>query len=362
MKPFISVLTLVFSVFIFSSKSLADARWISQIHPLNDAVLVATPEDQHQAIIKVIQSSQKSIIMWMYHLTDPAIIQSMIQAAQKGVDVQVILDHDSLTNAKYKTIFEQLSQGKVSVIASSPQFRITHIKSFIVDSNTAFISTMNLVGHYQQMRDFGIFTQDQAIIRELLQVFRADLDNAKNNTKLTPLLTNPNLIWSPVNAEQKLAELIDSAKSSILLSVENLGKATPITAALTRALERKVKVRVLVPECDLNPNPYFNFPALYELAAGGAESRIATSPSTPNNPYVHAKTIILDNRLMFLGSENFSYSSLNLSRELGVVLANPKTIFQLKDYFEKDWRVARPLPPTTPNSCPKMNILEQLFY
>ncbi len=339
---------------LFSRLSLADAGWIQRIHPLNDAVMVATPDNQHDMIIKTLLNAKKSIFMSMYHLTDPAVIQALIDVRARGLSVQVLLDSSSLQNPKYKTIFDQLAAKQVVVTATSSQFAITHSKAFVVDEKVAFVSSMNLVGHFQEMRDFGIFTMDADIIREILVVFKADVENAKNNTMITPALSNPNLVWSPVNAEQKLADLIDSARSNINLVVENLGQTTVIKDALTRALSRKVTVRVIVPKCDLNPNPYYNFPALYDLATAGAQSRVTAEPSTATTPYMHAKAIIIDHKIAFVGSQNFSFTSLTKARELGIIFANQQAIKNLETYFEKDWNAALPLPATAPTTCPKL--------
>jgi phosphatidylserine/phosphatidylglycerophosphate/cardiolipin synthase-like enzyme len=264
----------------------------------------------------------------------------------------ILIDRSRRANPKYKTVFDQLAQAKVAVVASSPAFNLTHSKMFIVDGQWAFISTMNLVGHFEEMRDFGLFTQDIDIIKELMLVFTADLDNAKNKTMNTPALANANLIWSPVNAQQKLADLIDSARSNINLMVENLGSQTMVLEALKRARSRQVVVRLLVPECDLNPNPYYNFQALREMAAVGAEGHVAPYPSSSQIPYIHAKVIVVDHHLAFLGSENFSFTSLTKSRETGVVFSNQTAIQQLEAYFDKDWKSSKPLPATNPNSCP----------
>jgi phosphatidylserine/phosphatidylglycerophosphate/cardiolipin synthase-like enzyme len=127
-----------------------------------------------------------------------------------------------------------------------------------------------------------------------------------------------------------------------------------IQEALKRALARKVIVRMIVPECDLNPNPYYNFPALYDLTKLGAEGRLAPSPSTAETPYMHAKSIVVDHRLAFVGSQNFSFTSLTKARETGLVFANQKAIRGLETFFDQDWKHSKALPATTPTTCPKM--------
>ena len=58
------------------------------------------------------------------------------------------------------------------------------------------------------------------------------------------------------------------------------------------------------------------------------------------SPYIHAK-LIVGNRFAFLGSENFSWTSLNRNREVGVMLGQPdaRRLFQR---CEGDWARAQP--------------------
>ena len=78
------------------------------------------------------------------------------------------------------------------------------------------------------------------------------------------------------------------------------------------------------------------------------------TPSSTDTPYMHAKTIIVDQRVAFLGSENFSYSSLSASRETGVVFSNPNAIQSVNAVFQKDWSNAVAMPAGNP-TCPPMD-------
>lgn len=341
---------------LLGSVAHGEASWLTQIHPLNDAVITETPDSDHSLIIQSIDQAQSSVQMWMYHLTDDGVIQALIRARGRGCAVQVILDSSSMQNSKYMDIFKQLSTANISAVSSSKAFRLTHTKTFVIDGNLAFISTMNLVGHYEgtsAMRDFGLFTKDAEIIQELNSVFAADLVNAQNDTMTTPALSNPNLVWSPANSEQKLADLIDSAQQSVLMTVENIGQ-TGVADAMTRATARGVKVQIITPMCDLNPNPAFNYPTLRTLMKSGVDSRVMPTPSSNDTPYMHAKVIIVDQRTAFLGSENFSYSSLILSRETGVVFSNANAIQTINAVFQKDWNATVAMPAGNP-TCPPMD-------
>jgi cardiolipin synthase len=58
--------------------------------------------------------------------------------------------------------------------------------------------------------------------------------------------------------------------------------------------------------------------------------------------YVHAKDIVADERLAFVGSENISTESLDHNREVGLLIGDPQAIQELEDTFNRDWTAATP--------------------
>ena len=99
--------------------------------------------------------------------------------------------------------------------------------------------------------------------------------------------------------------------------------------------------------------------ALKDAEARGVHVRIVMTYSTPNKPifndlqnsgidihtfsgtkklYIHAKAIIADNDYAFVGSENFSFNSLNKNRELGIFVKDPSIISSLENTFTTDWQ------------------------
>ena len=59
-------------------------------------------------------------------------------------------------------------------------------------------------------------------------------------------------------------------------------------------------------------------------------------------PYIHAKVIVADGWLAFVGSENFSATSLDENREVGLLLADTTALATITTTFERDWAVGEP--------------------
>ena len=53
--------------------------------------------------------------------------------------------------------------------------------------------------------------------------------------------------------------------------------------------------------------------------------------------YMHAKLIIIDQKLAFVGSENLSWESLNRNREVGILISDQPTVQSLSAIFDGDW-------------------------
>jgi Phosphatidylserine/phosphatidylglycerophosphate/cardiolipin synthases and related enzymes len=58
-----------------------------------------------------------------------------------------------------------------------------------------------------------------------------------------------------------------------------------------------------------------------------------------NRLYMHAKMIA--GKKTFIGSENFTKSSLNRNRETGIILTGMFKTSRLKNTFSSDWRKAK---------------------
>jgi len=308
--------------------------------------------DGHPDFVAAIASARSSIEMTMYHLTDEGVVQALAQAASRQVSTRVILDVKTQKNAKSASMIEVLKNAGAQVELSSSAFSLTHMKAMVIDQQVAYVTSINLTKITDVTRDLGVVTTDPGVIQEMQSVFEADWINAQKNTADTPALQNPNLIWSPVNSESRLLDLINSAQRSIITTVENFDRDS-ILMALSQATARGVSVRMIVPECDANPNPFLNFDASRRLDQAGGQVRMMPSPASPLMPYMHLKMIEVDDQTVYIGSVNFSSNSLLASRELGIIFPDLTTASRVKTIFESDWASAVEVPATNPSTCPQ---------
>ncbi len=341
---------ILFLLIFFSScqqaalQSSFQQQQIQSIPELEIEKLIVTPnEEGPQDFILAIKQAQKSIHLKMFHLTNFKVVDALIEANQRGVEVQVILDRKSTWLKSYSKAFFKLQKNQVDVQLSTTGFSITHEKSMVIDGTKAFITAINLTKNYQVTRDFGVVVTNHEIIEEIESVFAADRKNASEATSRTPLLKNPYLVWSPINSQSKIVALIQSSKKTIDLQVENFGDEE-IQNALIKAAQKGIQVRVLVPLCDKNPNPLHNVKYIQQMMKHGILAQVMPEVSTALQPYMHSKMILVDHKNIYIGSVNFSKNSTQKARELGIIFSNQKIAAQIQNYFEQDWKQSILLP------------------
>jgi cardiolipin synthase len=222
---------------------------------------------------------------------------------------------------------DDLNFSGISCRTSNPAFRLTHEKSIVIDHQIAFIMTLNQdKTAYSKNREFGIIDRNPYDVTEITAVF----DNDWNRT--APVLSDPNLVWSPVNSRIRINKLIDGAKKSLYVENEEMLDKN-IEDHLISAAKRGVDVRVVMSPSNFKNDT--NAPGRDRIKSGGVKVRLLKSP------YIHAKILIADGSRAFVGSENFSPTSLNRNRELGILISDSKTIQTLSATFNIDWSAGK---------------------
>ncbi|MBC7465059.1 MAG: hypothetical protein H7256_03630 [Bdellovibrio sp.] len=342
------------ALFVFSFTAAAftipEISFLNHVEPLQNVKFIVTPEDGNEQLVAAFDAAKKSIKVGIFGISSQDIAGSLVTAQKRGVSVTVICDSYCEASPKRLAITNQLRESGVTVYIASSGFSITHWKMFVIDENLAFISTMNFISRHSEMRDMGVFVSNPTIVQEILNVYAADIENSKNSTAITPPLSQPNLVWSPANSADKLVQLINSADQTIEIWIENMGNNS-VHAALAKAVQRQVKVRVLTSLCGMGMTGSMAYKNLKQLIATGVTVQGMPYPATTDMPYIHAKTINVDHQMVFMGSENFSNNSLLNSRELGLIFNNQQIQSRMANLYEADWKHSLPIPDIAPETC-----------
>jgi phosphatidylserine/phosphatidylglycerophosphate/cardiolipin synthase-like enzyme len=286
------------------------------------------PEMGDRIILQAIDSAQKSIRLKMYLFTRDNVREALVAAAQRGVDVRIVMELNPYgSGATNVDFFNAIKGTPVKLRWASYDFRFTHEKSLVIDDRVAFIMTHNITASsFSANREYGVIDSRADDVAEIIQVFEADWEKQPVDLK------NARLVWSPVNARQKWIALIDSAKTSIDIE-QNEWYAPEIVDHVLQALKRGVQVRGIfsprdpLTADDAEPNRDL-------IRRAGAQIKYMSSP------YVHAKMFLVDGQRAFIGSVNVSDNSLNNNRELGIIFDQADAVQIVQQTFEKDWNIA----------------------
>jgi cardiolipin synthase len=318
-----------------ATASLTDRLRLRPAAP-SSLTLFVQPDDGRPPVVDLLNNAQTSIDLMIYLLSDRDVITALKSAALRNVAVRVLLEQNpccSNDNSMQRALFSDLQEARIRVQWTNPAFRLTHAKMAVVDGATALIMSQNLTkSSFTSNREASIVDRDPADVEALAALFAADW----GRTAYTP--TNPNLVVANANARQRLMTLINGAAKSLAVESEEM-QDPAIIDALIAAQKRGVSVRYIGPTAASGtsaPQRDDNAPGRKRLEGGGAGVRLLAAP------YVHTKTVVADGTVAFVGSENFSASSLDTNREIGLLTTDAAIITRLTSVFAKDWAAGKP--------------------
>jgi cardiolipin synthase A/B len=271
--------------------------------------LVTEPVDGLGPVYSLIASARRTLDMTMYELNDPIAEADLVADAGRGVRVRVVLDQN-LARSYNAAAFSYLRSHGVEVHWAPPAYDVTHEKTITVDEDVSAIMTLNLTSqYYATTRDFAVVDRDPADVAAIEAVFGNDFAGHSSS----PQPRGADLVWSP-GADATLVSLIGSARHTLYVENEEMSEYT-IVDALREAAQRGVDVEVVMTD---QSSWRDNFD---KLVAAGVHVR-TYSPNA--NLYIHAKVIDVDpghpDEQVDIGSQNFSWASLEYNRELGLDL------------------------------------------
>lgn len=283
--------------------------------------IVATPEAGEAPYTSVLATATTSIDVSIYLMGYGGILDLLQAKARAGVRVRVILDEGKRdTNGKYHDL---LVAAGAEVRWSDPRFSYFHAKYFIVDGEVAVMSTGNYSKTFsiERERNFVATDRDPADVADLAALFEADWAGT------TPALDCTRLVVSPVNARERILAVIAGARTT--LDIESMQLADRgVRDAIRERVLAGVEVRALLADADW-------------IDANASAAAFLQDLGVPVRwiPHLHTKMVVADGTVAYVGSENFSQTSLDKNREVGVIVVEDASVTPLVQTFAQDWAV-----------------------
>lgn len=314
------------------------------------------------AMVAAIDGATSSVNLASYIIGDDAagrrVLDACAAAARRGVSVRVLYDGFGSASAAFRGLFRRYRRVtglQVRVFSQANVFRRrfqlhlrSHRKILVIDGIRAFTGGVNFSAVYLPSGgraptiDFH-FEVRGPVVRDLQYAFLRDWYYMTDETaesllsaRFFPVLVpvgpaSARLVNSGPTADEEANALalffaaVGAARTQILVVTPYFVPPSSLRLALRTAAARGVDVRILVPAVNNHPLIRLASRARYrELLLAGV--RIFERRA----PFIHAKALVVDDRIAVIGSANLDPRSLFLNYETNLVVDDPVFATDLK--------------------------------
>lgn len=289
---------------------LENITWKIFVSPINSY-------DNYAALVK---NTKTHLFIQTYDFTEKKVKDLFVQLLNKGIQIKCMLENKKFqqfadTFAQVKSYFSGYA-GFSLISDEHMKTEYLHSKITLMDSGF-FIHTANLTHtSFFANREYLLYSQNIDVLHSLEHLFSNDWEG--KDTSAAEL--HPNLVVCNINCRPVIQRLLNTASGSIIIETQYI-----TDPALMKILQSKIalpEVKLLVSDTASNDEvlKYFGPKVAKRLT----------------KPYVHAKMILIDHKIMLLGSMNLSANSLDSNREIGILLLDPLLINQFYQQFAED--------------------------
>ncbi|MGB1585664.1 MAG: phospholipase D-like domain-containing protein [Thermoplasmatota archaeon] len=369
-----------------------DDDWVTpRIHRLGEsnldrptftgaATLYASPDNSHEVLLGLLGQATERVHLHVYQLGLPSLVDAVAAAAERGVDVQILVeDHPVGTSREEKHEANQwlgqiVAAGGEAVRAGSVRYAFHHLKVLIADDTVAlqsenWVRTGVPVDPSWGNRGWGVAVHDGAMADWFATWMAADraawdTEPAESASGQPVRMPAPRGAYAPIRpewveelhitpvispdhtadpAQDPVLALIQDACCSIdvqqldlrLQAANAMGWSGPdgLSYGLAEAAARGVMVRVQAAE-PFHRDDTGNREVLAWLEARGVSTRELDRDGLVT---LHNKGLIVDDRWVVIGSMNGNHHSRSNNREASVILDSPEAADYYGALFDADW-------------------------
>ena len=281
---------------------------------------------------RLIGTAHRRVLVEMYELGRPDLIQAVAAAKSRGVAVRVIVDPTVKVSRRSQAQLRAMGVAARSYPVDDRRHQIDHVKLLVADAEAA-VGGMNWGAHSDRNHDYVLETRLTDEVDRLVRIF--DQDWALSAGRPAPLAV-ANLLVAQTSPGEEIRAMLESALGRathrVLAEVYTLTDPEVI-AELLVAEHRGAVVRVI-----LDPNQSYNLHAYAVLSAGGVPARWYP---VPRGVLLHAKIGLFDGVLV-LGSANWTLSGLGVNHELDIETRDAAAVGAYALRFAQDWARSSP--------------------
>ena len=342
-------------------------------HTGNRVTYFKVGEEFWQDLIAELEKAEKYIFMEYFIVKNgqmwDSIHEILARKSQEGVEVRLMYDDIGSVGGLKTGFCKKLRKEGINCrkfnpfrpVVSGVHNNRDHRKITVIDGKVGFTGGVNLGDEYinKDMRlghwkDTAIKIEGSAV-DNLLALFLQLFDmNSKKTTEnyekyfiaehekfedegyIHPFGDGPKPFYTEQIGENNYINLINSAKKYCYITTPYLIPDYNLTTALRNAAYRGVDVRIITPHIPDKKTVFnmtrSNYPYLLKTGVKIYEY----SPG-----FMHAKMLVADDELAFVGTINFDYRSLVHHYECGAVMCKTPCISDIKADFESIFSISQ---------------------
>jgi phosphatidylserine/phosphatidylglycerophosphate/cardiolipin synthase-like enzyme len=262
--------------------------------------LILRPSERRQSIIEFMRSAERELSLSMFRCDDFGIIDEVAAAVQRGVRVRVLITQRARGwRERLKELTALLRSLGAEIRPYEDPMMKYHAKYVIADDAQAIVTSLNFTRKcFVETCDFIVFTHDANVIAGLKQLFENDFHTP--SLPLPPITER--LIVGPDHSRNRLTDILSTAQASIRIMDHRL--TDPVILDLLATKQRQgVTVQV--------------------LGSGPLGGLIC-----------HGRMALIDEETAIIGSIHLSHPSLDMRREVAILIEESTVVTELYDYFK----------------------------
>jgi cardiolipin synthase len=309
------------------------------------------PMKYYNAMLDDILQARKRILIETYKFGHSTIgikfRDALIEKAKQGLDVKLLIDSwggssipddffaDLIKNGGEVRFFEKI---KINIDILTRSHRRNHRKVMVIDDQISYLGSSNLTDYNLIWREsvlrltgkiaFGfkkVFMQDWEIYNKYIR-YKRSLTSVIRYKHYEIIRDAPSITRQKI--KKRYEGLIRSAISEIIIETPYFLPGHILRRELAKAANRGVVVKVIIPKTsDVRMVNILHGRYLEMLH----NKNIQFLYYTPHN--LHAKILLIDNKIFSVGSPNFDYRSFRYMHEIALIGTETEIVKMVKKHI-----------------------------
>ncbi|MCD8510650.1 MAG: cardiolipin synthase [Bacillus sp. (in: Bacteria)] len=325
----------------------------------SDAQFFSKGDKLFDHMFQHIDKAQDHIHMNFYIFRDDSIGTKMLnnlkEKARQGVTVRLLVDWVG-NKISRKELRELKKAGIMFAKSQPPKFPYlfyslnerNHRKVTIIDGKLGYIGGYNVGDEYLgrdpkmgYWRDYHLFLMGEGVA-DLQRQFITDWEAASGESlednpayfpKLIPGSLDVKIVPTDgAHVKDKMLSLMAEANESIFIGTPYFIPGKEMEDALIERAKKGINVQILIPKCPDHPLVKdAAYPYIRRLIEAGLDVRQF------KKGFYHSKVVIIDEKIVDIGTANFDKRSFHLNLEINCIVADHKWCDDVKEEIQQDF-------------------------